>query len=400
MNYAPNIAEFNAPKEATLGGLVWMMADAYDPDVSDAVVQVDFFQDENGDGEVDAGELLGSDTDASDGWSFDWSTRDASGGFVQLLAVAYDQAMVASEPMSVTVALESPSPGQPPVIDDFTVSPDVVSVGDAVTFQVVTHDPDTRDWISYVSFFRDVNHNGVAEDGEYLGKDEDPTGGWAFWWDTASESTGGVELLAVAFDSSDTASAPARGAVSFTLDTTAPAAPGVALSQDTGSSATDKVTSNGELTLSGVETGAVVQYSTNGGASWTGGFTGVEGANSVMVQQTDEAGNVGPTSVAFTFTLDTTTPEAPGIALTQDTGSSATDKITSNGALTLSDVETGAVVQYSTNGGASWTGSFTAVEGANSVVVRQIDVAGNGGSASAAFTFTLDTWRQRRPAWR
>ena len=47
-------------------------------------------------------------------------------------------------------------------------------------------------------------------------------------------------------------------------------------------------------------------------------------------------------------------------------------------------------MQYSVDGGTTWTGSFTAVEGANTVEVRQTDVAGNV-SAVGTLTFTLDT---------
>ncbi|MFO0864203.1 MAG: chitobiase/beta-hexosaminidase C-terminal domain-containing protein [Gemmataceae bacterium] len=134
-----------------------------------------------------------------------------------------------------------------------------------------------------------------------------------------------------------------------------------------------------------------MEYSIDGGGSWNPTFTATEGANSVQVRQTDAAGNVGAASAAFTFTLDTTAPAAPTVALTADTGSSPIDKITSNGALTLTGVEGGASVQYSVDGGTTWSNTFTPVQGANSVEVRQTDVAGNVGPASAAFAFTLDT---------
>ena len=89
------------------------------------------------------------------------------------------------------------------------------------------------------------------------------------------------------------------------------------------------------------------------------------------------------------FTLDSVVPGAPTVALTLDTGTSNSDKITSNGALTVTPAEAGGVVEYSINGGSSWTSSFSAVEGVNNVQVRQIDAAGNAGSATS-FSFTLD----------
>ena len=108
------------------------------------------------------------------------------------------------------------------------------------------------------------------------------------------------------------------------------------------------------------------------------------------------------TATSFSFTLDATAPrQAPGVALTTDSGSSGTDHITNTGALTLSGIETGAIVQYSVNNGQTWTSSFTAVEGLNTIQVRQTDVPAMCPRATS-FSFTLRLRRQRRPAsrWR
>ncbi|WP_321874687.1 beta strand repeat-containing protein, partial [Burkholderia ubonensis] len=174
---------------------------------------------------------------------------------------------------------------------------------------------------------------------------------------------------------------------SFTLDTSA-AAPGVALATDSGSSAVDHITNVGTLNLTGVETGATVEYSIDGGHTWSTSFSATEGANDVQVRQTDIAGNTSA-ATSFNFTLDTSAA-APGVALTTDSGSSASDHVTNVGTLNLSGVESGATVQYSVDNGAHWNTSFSAVEGVNNVQVRQIDVAGNT-SAATSFSFTLDT---------
>ncbi|WP_196587650.1 Ig-like domain-containing protein, partial [Burkholderia stagnalis] len=174
---------------------------------------------------------------------------------------------------------------------------------------------------------------------------------------------------------------------SFTLDTSA-AAPGVALTTDSGSSASDHVTNVGTLNLTGVETGATVEYSTNGGHTWNTSFSAVEGLNDVQVRQTDIAGNTS-SATSFGFTLDTSAA-APGVALTTDSGSSASDHVTNVGTLNLTGIETGATVQYSIDNGGHWNTSFSAVEGTNNVQVRQIDVAGNTSSATS-FSFMLDT---------
>ena len=186
-------------------------------------------------------------------------------------------------------------------------------------------------------------------------------------------------------------------AFNFTLDTVVPTAPGVALTSDTGSSSSDHITNNPALTLSGIETGAKVEYSLDGGTTWSTSAPTiaqlVQGSNTVDVRQTDVAGNVSSLT-AFNFTLDTVVPTAPGVALTSDTGSSSSDHITNNPALTLSGIETGAKVEYSLDGGTTWSTSAPTiaqlVQGSNTVDVRQTDVAGNVSSLTA-FNFTLDT---------
>ncbi|WP_157636329.1 Ig-like domain-containing protein, partial [Burkholderia ubonensis] len=157
---------------------------------------------------------------------------------------------------------------------------------------------------------------------------------------------------------------------------------------DSGSSAVDHVTNVGTLNLTGIETGATVQYSVDNGAHWNTSFSAVEGVNNVQVRQIDVAGNTSA-ATSFSFTLDTSAA-APGVALAVDSGSSASDHITNVGTLNLSGVETGATVQYSVDNGAHWSTSFGALEGVNNVQVRQIDVAGNTSSATS-FSFTLDT---------
>ncbi|WP_244102176.1 beta strand repeat-containing protein, partial [Burkholderia ambifaria] len=205
-------------------------------------------------------------------------------------------------------------------------------------------------------------------------------------WSTSFSAVEGLNNVQVRqIDAAGNTSAATS--LSFTLDTSA-AAPGVALTTDSGSSTTDHITNVGTLDLSGIETGATVQYSADNGAHWSTSFSAVEGLNNVQVRQVDVAGNTS-SATSLSFTLDTSAA-APGVALTTDSGSNATDHITNVGTLNLSGIETGATVQYSVDNGAHWSTSFGALEGMNNVQVRQIDVAGNASSATS-FSFTLDT---------
>ena len=153
-------------------------------------------------------------------------------------------------------------------------------------------------------------------------------------------------------------------------------------------------------TRNSVSVGDGLYKSTDGGSNWSGSFAASEGVNSVQVRQTDVAGNVGAASAAFSFTLDTTDPAAPGVALTSDTGTSNSDKITSDGSLTLSGVETGATVEYSTDGGTNWSGSFTAVEGMpftselgiNDLLLNDTDIDGDGLVGFSDLLLVLSSW--------
>ncbi|NJA04139.1 DUF4347 domain-containing protein [Methylococcaceae bacterium WWC4] len=94
--------------------------------------------------------------------------------------------------------------------------------------------------------------------------------------------------------------------------------------------------------------------------------------------------------------VDTSAPAAPSLSLATDSGTSNSDAITNSGAVTVSGLEGGASWQYSSDGGTSWTtGNGTSFnvsgDGAKSLLVRQIDIAGNVSANSAALAFTLDT---------
>ncbi|MER0296496.1 Ig-like domain-containing protein [Vibrio vulnificus] len=178
--------------------------------------------------------------------------------------------------------------------------------------------------------------------------------------------------------------------LTFTLDTTAPDAPQISLETDSGSLADDFLTNKGDFTVTGTEEGATVEFFVNG--EWTTSApTPVEGENTIIVRQTDAAGNTSGSST-LTFTLDTTAPDAPRISLDTDSGSLADDFLTNKGDFTVAGTEEGATVEYFVNG--EWTTTApTPVEGDNTIIVRQTDTAGNT-SGSSTLTFTLDTTAQ------
>ncbi|KHN66388.1 type I secretion protein, partial [Acinetobacter oleivorans] len=212
-----------------------------------------------------------------------------------------------------------------------------------------------------------------------------------------------------------------------TVDSTAPSATTViaidSISDDSGLSATDFITNDTTLTVSGTLTTALaadekVQVSNDGGVTWVNAtVTGtswnlVDGVthNSSFTYQArviDTAGNVGSTaSQAVTIDTSVSSTVISISAISTDTGTSATDFITNDTTLTVSGTLTTALaadekVQVSNDGGVTWvnatvTGtSWNLVDGVThnssfTYQARVIDTAGNVGS-TASQAVTIDT---------
>jgi hypothetical protein len=127
------------------------------------------------------------------------------------------------------------------------------------------------------------------------------------------------------------------------------------------------------------------------------------GTGTLSVRTLDTAGN-STTGTGHGYTLDQSAPTAPAISgISPDAGTSSTDGITdvatvsvsgtaeANSTITLYDGAT-LVGTVTADGTGAWTASgITLNQGANSLTATATDAAGNTGSASSAFTGTLDT---------
>lgn len=171
--------------------------------------------------------------------------------------------------------------------------------------------------------------------------------------------------------------------------------PGVVLTNDTGASGTDQITKDFDLTVSGLWPGAQIQYSADG-ATWASSYQAHEGVNQLWVRQVDVLGQTSAASQPLSFTLDTGAPITPtvtldyGVALRSIAAlTSDTVPETNTGALSIEPFEPGALIHYSTDGGATWSAHFAAVAGLNQVQVRLIDRAGNASEASDPLRFNL-----------
>lgn len=202
----------------------------------------------------------------------------------------------------------------------------------------------------------------------------------------------------------------------ITVDLSAPAM-GInidSLQADTGLSASDFITSVSPVVVNGSLTAALAsnetaQISIDGGLTWTtltvtgttwrynDSRTLTDGNYLYQVRVIDAAGNVGATD-SQSAQIDTVNPaQVLTIAsISTDTGSSATDFITSDTTLTLTGslgtgLASGEVAQISLDGGATWitlttngtqwtyTDSRTLTDGSYVYQVRVLDLAGNTG---------------------
>ncbi|EGD0225257.1 TPA: Ig-like domain-containing protein [Escherichia coli O157] len=215
------------------------------------------------------------------------------------------------------------------------------------------------------------------------------------------------------------------------VDTTSPEAAKsitiTGISDDTGTSSSDFITSDTTLTVRGVLGAALganefAQISTDNGATWVNvtvaadslnwsyvdGRTLTNGTTTWQVRVVDLAGNVGAMSSQSAL-IDTVNPaQVLTIAsISTDTGSSATDFITSDTMLTLTGslgagLASGEVAQISLDSGATWTtlttngtqwtytDSRTLTDGSYVYQVRVLDLAGNTGPVVSK-TVVVDT---------
>jgi Bacterial Ig-like domain/Passenger-associated-transport-repeat/Bacterial Ig domain len=185
----------------------------------------------------------------------------------------------------------------------------------------------------------------------------------------------------------------------WTVDTIAPGVPAVLLTHDTGAP-NDHVTYDPSLTFVLVDSTDTLIYSTDGThysntepVFATDGSA--DGTHTVSVKEVDVAGNVGA-AASLSFTLDTTAPAAPALALAHDTGGSHADHITSDPTMSVTPAENGGTLLYKIDGagGFSATAPHFATDGSadglHTVSVEQEDATGNV-SAATSLTFTLDT---------
>ncbi|MET0859118.1 MAG: Ig-like domain-containing protein, partial [Telluria sp.] len=169
---------------------------------------------------------------------------------------------------------------------------------------------------------------------------------------------------------------------------------------------TGSVTVSGGHSLGGAGFAFVANDAANGYAtSFTitlGASPGVLAGDTFVFAPADVIDRAGNTAVGagnVTFTLpavpDGIAPATPVVSLTTDSGISGSDNISTSAALTISNPESNAAIEYTLNGGSTWIDqaaytTATTADGNYTVQVRQTDLAGNHSVSSTALAITKD----------
>lgn len=150
----------------------------------------------------------------------------------------------------------------------------------------------------------------------------------------------------------------ASSQLSFTLDRTSPGPVSLRLAHDTGASATDGITQDGTIIVSGVKPGDKWYYRVSSKelgdvVPWTEGdpdtltipssALGADGRKRIDVMPIDPAGNIDQADMGTLWVELDRHADAPLLALKHDTGGSAVDYVTADSTVVIT-AETGATL--------------------------------------------------------
>ena len=233
----------------------------------------------------------------------------------------------------------------------------------------------------------------------------DGSGNWSITSSTLS--SGSHTLTAKATDVAGNVGPASLGGV-VNIDTSAPAAPSaptLSTASDSGV-AGDGITNVAAPVVTGTAeaNAGVVLYDTDGatviGSTTTSG-TGnwsitsaalADGNHTLSAKAVDTAGNVSPASTGRAVAIDTA---APLVSITTPSGATSTSQTISG---TVVDSHPGSTVALYDNGASTplatatasngaWSATVSLAQGANSIVAKSVDLAGNTGT-STAVTYT------------
>jgi hypothetical protein len=334
--------------------------------------------------------------DASGDWSLDWPTALPDGP-TTVSATATDAAGNTSPAASNDFTVDTAAPAAPVI----TGPADGSTTGDNTP--AVTGTAEANSTVT------------VCLGAECHTTFADASGDWSLDWPTALPD-GPTTVSATATDAAGNTSPAASN--DFTVDTAAPAAPAVvSITADTGTSASDGITSDPTLVFHGTaEAGSTVHVfldgveigtaAADGSGDWSFDYTGTtlaDGPYAVTSTAVDGAGNTSPASAPFAVIVDTAAPAAPTVTPLTTNDTTPAMAGTLGEALAAGDVFTVVVngVTYTAGdgnlvvAGTSWTLTVPAgnelPEGTYPVTATVTDAAGNSASDATTNELVIDT---------
>ncbi|ALV91137.1 Ig-like domain-containing protein [Pantoea vagans] len=339
-------------------------------------------------------------------------------------------------PHSLTTIVTDSTGNAGPESDAFafsvdTVAPDaanavVLNNDNGGTAVPITSGSATNDTTPVLSGTAEAGSIVTVRDGDTILGSVQVTDGGTWSFPSPALSQGSHSLTATVTDAAGNSSQPST-AITFTVDTQAPATAGaVQLSNDSSGTSVPitagSVTNDNTPVLSGTaEVGSTVTIldgsnvlgtvvvGTGGTWSFTPTLALGEGAHSITTTVTDAAGNVSAPSAAIGFTVDSTPPATPvvtslsnnngGTAVVFTAGSTTNDStpvIRGTGevgaTVTIRDGSTilGTAI-VGTNGIWRFEPTTALGQGSHTLTVTATDTAGNTSAASAGITFSVDT---------
>src|SRR5262245_44125294 len=235
----------------------------------------------------------------------------------------------------------------------------------------------------------------------------DGGGNWSLDYTAASLPNGAALFTATATNASNQTGPQTTPPFRVTIDLIPPAAPLIADIADTGSLIfTGSAEAGSTVSVNRVGAGVIGTALADASGAWTLTYSGPAlspGSHTFTATATDLAGNTGPASAAST--IDTTVATPAITAITDDTGSSMTDGITSDNTLVIRGTATaGHSITVKTLGGATlgtttadgagqWSFDHTATSLADGSYVFAASASNGGGASpsSPGFTVRVDT---------
>lgn len=357
------------------------------------------------------------------GWTFTPSQNLGEGAH-RLTVIATDAKGNASPAASFDLVVDTQSPQQPVIT---FITDDTPGILGSVAHLGLTNDSTptingTGEPGSTVHLYQ----NGARIADIIVGN----SGVWSYAYTTASPLADDTYTFTVTASDSNGNTTPFSTDFTITIDTQAPAAPGVigVADGDGNTIDTNQITQESQPRLSGSGTAGdtIILYDngnaigqalvgTDGRWQFTPPAALGDGDHLLTARANDPAGNESPESISFTLRIDTQAPDAPQIVSAAITGGEgevllANGSITNQRMPTLSGTgEPGAIITLYNNGvelatvqvnpQGSWIYPLTRnlSEGLNILTATATDAAGNSSPTSGVFSVTLDTQPPAQP---